>query len=179
MGPKCYFYIRFCSVPLHCLLDISGFAKYIFSPFLLRNVYWNIIIFSNFAELFAALYAIFALRGHNQYAAAQRPSEWWERCVNSGCDFPVMVAKWDHLPKVPLCTVEIFNPWCLGLAFLNLDVFVQRRCVRQMGRCLLFHLCSSHSSKCLRSRTTRVDCHSLLQGIFLTQGSNLSLLHCR
>ena len=24
-----------------------------------------------------------------------------------------------------------------------------------------------------------VDCHSLLQGIFLTQGSNLSLLHCR
>ena len=24
-----------------------------------------------------------------------------------------------------------------------------------------------------------MDCHSLLQGIFLTQGSNLSLLHCR
>ena len=26
---------------------------------------------------------------------------------------------------------------------------------------------------------TRVDCHALLQGIFPTQGSNLSLLHCR
>ena len=27
-------------------------------------------------------------------------------------------------------------------------------------------------------KNTRVGCHSLLQGIFLTQGSNLSLLHC-
>ena len=27
--------------------------------------------------------------------------------------------------------------------------------------------------------TTRVDCHFFLQGIFLTQGSNLGLLHCR
>ena len=26
---------------------------------------------------------------------------------------------------------------------------------------------------------TRVGCHSLIQGIFLTQGSNLGLLHCR
>ena len=28
-------------------------------------------------------------------------------------------------------------------------------------------------------KNTGVDCHSLLQGIFLTQGSNPSLLHCR
>ena len=28
-------------------------------------------------------------------------------------------------------------------------------------------------------RNTGVDCHFLLQRIFLTQGSNLSLLHCR
>ena len=27
--------------------------------------------------------------------------------------------------------------------------------------------------------STRVGCHFLLQGLFLTQGSNLSLLHCR
>ena len=28
-------------------------------------------------------------------------------------------------------------------------------------------------------KSTGVSCHSLLQGIFLTQGSNLGLLHCR
>jgi len=28
-------------------------------------------------------------------------------------------------------------------------------------------------------QNTRVGCHALLQGIFLTQGSNLDLLHCR
>ena len=28
-------------------------------------------------------------------------------------------------------------------------------------------------------KNTGVGCHALLQGIFLTQGSNLSLLHCR
>ena len=28
-------------------------------------------------------------------------------------------------------------------------------------------------------KNTGVDCHSLLQGIFLIQGSNLDLLHCR
>ena len=28
-------------------------------------------------------------------------------------------------------------------------------------------------------KNTRVGCHSLLQAIFLTQGSNLGLLHCR
>ena len=31
----------------------------------------------------------------------------------------------------------------------------------------------------LQARDTRMDSHSLLQGIFLTQGSNLGLLHCR
>ena len=30
-----------------------------------------------------------------------------------------------------------------------------------------------------RQELTRVSCHSLLQGIFLTQKSNLDLLHCR
>ena len=29
------------------------------------------------------------------------------------------------------------------------------------------------------SKNTGVGCHCLLQGIFLTQGSNLGLLHCR
>ena len=28
-------------------------------------------------------------------------------------------------------------------------------------------------------KNTGVGCHSLLQGVFLTQGSNLGLLHCR
>ena len=28
-------------------------------------------------------------------------------------------------------------------------------------------------------KNTRVGCHALLQGIFLTQGSNPGLLHCR
>ena len=28
-------------------------------------------------------------------------------------------------------------------------------------------------------KNTRVDCYSFLQGIFLTQGLNLGLLHCR
>ena len=28
-------------------------------------------------------------------------------------------------------------------------------------------------------KSTEVDCHALLQGIFPTQGSNLGLLHCR
>ena len=31
----------------------------------------------------------------------------------------------------------------------------------------------------LSSKNTGVVCHALLQGIFLTQGWNLSLLHCR
>ena len=31
----------------------------------------------------------------------------------------------------------------------------------------------------LQARVTGLGCHSLLQGPFLTQGSNLSLLHCR
>ena len=31
----------------------------------------------------------------------------------------------------------------------------------------------------LSGKNTGVGCHSLLQGIFLTQGSNLGLLHCR
>ena len=31
----------------------------------------------------------------------------------------------------------------------------------------------------LQASNTEVDCHALLQGIFLTQGSNLRLLHCR
>ena len=31
----------------------------------------------------------------------------------------------------------------------------------------------------LQARITEVGCHSLLQGIFPTQGWNLSLLHCR
>ena len=30
----------------------------------------------------------------------------------------------------------------------------------------------------LQEKNTRVGCHSLLHGIFLTQGSNLDLLHC-
>ena len=31
----------------------------------------------------------------------------------------------------------------------------------------------------LPGKSTRVGCHFLLQGIFLTQGSNLGVLHCR
>ena len=42
--------------------------------------------------------------------------------------------------------------------------------------------CSPSGSFCLwdvPSKNTGVDCHFLLQVIFLTQGSNLRLLHCR
>ena len=31
----------------------------------------------------------------------------------------------------------------------------------------------------LQARITGVGCHALIQGIFLTQGLNLDLLHCR
>ena len=31
----------------------------------------------------------------------------------------------------------------------------------------------------LQAKNTGVGCHSLLQGIFLTQGSNPGLLHCK
>ena len=31
----------------------------------------------------------------------------------------------------------------------------------------------------VRDKNTGVGCHALLQGIFLTQGLNLGLLHCR
>ena len=42
--------------------------------------------------------------------------------------------------------------------------------------------CSPLGSSCqwdLPGKNIGVGCHSLLQGIFLTQGSNLDLLHCR
>ena len=38
---------------------------------------------------------------------------------------------------------------------------------------------SSSVHDILQARITGVGCHSLLQGIFLTQGSNLGVLHCR
>ena len=37
------------------------------------------------------------------------------------------------------------------------------------------HLCPWDSP----GKITEVDCHFLLQGIFLTQGSNLGIPHCR
>ena len=45
-------------------------------------------------------------------------------------------------------------------------------------------LCDSEDTRLLHpwdspSKNTRVGCHFLLQGIFLTQGSNPGLLHCR
>ena len=39
--------------------------------------------------------------------------------------------------------------------------------------------CSLSGSSVLGILHARMGCHSLLQGIFLTQGSNLILLHCR
>ena len=38
---------------------------------------------------------------------------------------------------------------------------------------------SIHGIKNSPGKNTGVDCHSLLQGIFLTQEANLDLLHCR
>ena len=38
---------------------------------------------------------------------------------------------------------------------------------------------SVHGIKNSPGKNTGVDCHSLLQGIFLTQGANPGLLHCR
>ena len=42
-----------------------------------------------------------------------------------------------------------------------------------------FSLQGSSVHEILQLRNTGVGSHSLLQGIFLTQGSNLDLLHCR
>ena len=39
--------------------------------------------------------------------------------------------------------------------------------------------CQAPLSIGLSSKNTGVVCHTLLQGIFLTQGQNLNLLHCR
>ena len=40
---------------------------------------------------------------------------------------------------------------------------------------VVYNLCAWNSP----GKNTGVDCHSLLQGIFLTQGSNPGLPHCR
>ena len=50
-----------------------------------------------------------------------------------------------------------------------------------MCMCMLSHLCPTPGSSVHRIlwTNTGVGCHSLLQGIFLAQGSNPSLLYCR
>ena len=57
------------------------------------------------------------------------------------------------LPQLLSCVQLFATPWTAALRLLRAQDFP--------------------------GKNTRVDCHFLLQGIFLTQGLNLDLLHCR
>ena len=72
-----------------------------------------------------------------------------------------------------------FNPGSHVVSSLLISlVFVAQSCLdslRPHGLWPIRLLCQWNSP----GKNTGVGCHSLLQGIFPTQGSNLSLLHCR
>ena len=81
----------------------------------------------------------------------------------------------DHIPKAICCCLVAKS--CLALCVCV--------CVCVCVLCLTLlqpHGCSLAMFLCLWDfpcKNTGVDCHSLLQGIFLTQGTNPGLLHCR
>lgn len=70
--------------------------------------------------------------------------------MKPGCDFPVMAAKRDHLPKVSLCAVEFFNPYYIDLAFLNIEHAGLKKMSQTNDRYPLSHLYFSISSKFLK-----------------------------
>ena len=87
----------------------------------------------------------------------------------------------------------LFLSSCISSIFLLLQVFFFRS---KYGNLWLFLLCVLIAQSCLTlcdpmicsspvfscpfpGKSTGVGCHFLLQGIFLTQGSNPGLLHCR
>ena len=51
-------------------------------------------------------------------------------------------------------------------------------CTHVLGRVPLFVILWTVARQAPLSKKTGLGCHFLLQGVFLTQGSNLGLLHC-
>ena len=62
--------------------------------------------------------------------------------------------------------------------FLSKEVFVAQLCLTLCDP-IDCSLPDSSVHGIFPGKNTGVDCHSLLQGIFLIQGSNLDLLHCK
>ena len=62
--------------------------------------------------------------------------------------------------------------------FLTLYVLVTQSCPTLCNP-MDYSLPDSSVHEDSPGKNTRVGCHFLFQGIFLTQGSNLDLLHCR
>ena len=86
-------------------------------------------------------------------------------CSFSGA--PAILGYWLHSSR--LCP-------CLPMAsFLCVSHSVMPNSLQPHGLSLTRLLCPWNSP----GKNTGVGCHSLLQGIFLTQGSNPCLLHCR
>ena len=71
--------------------------------------------------------------------------------------------------------------WCSSLYFYPVwGLCSMGMCVLKLYPTLLDPLdCNPPAPLDFPGRDTAVGCHFLLQGIFLTQGSNLCLLHCR
>ena len=80
--------------------------------------------------------------------------------------------------------------WALSLFFLmnlakvlpTLFIFTKSVCACSLSRVWLLQSCGLYPTRLLcpwdsPGKNTKVGCHVLLQGIFLTQGSNLCLLH--
>ena len=80
--------------------------------------------------------------------------------------------------KTRLSKNDVLN-YSSSLSLLNINSVCLSRSV--MSNSFDSMDCSPHSSVCGDSpgKNTGVGCHFLLQGISLTQGSNLDLLHCR
>ena len=77
------------------------------------------------------------------------------------------------------CLIFIFNMG--SLYFWSMFPLIIKVKVKSLSHVRLFADpmdCSLLGSS-VRGKNTGVGCHSLLQGIFLTQGLNLGLLHCR
>ena len=75
----------------------------------------------------------------------------------------------------------------LEISSINFHSYHRQQCSSSVSRSVVSHSLRPHELQPARllhpwdspSKNTGVDCHSLLQRIFLTQGSNPGLLHCR
>ena len=72
-------------------------------------------------------------------------------------------------PTLCLAVFQVLEIWC------SVSCLVVSSSLRPHGLYPARLLCARD----FRGKNTGVGCHFLLQGIFLTQGSNPGLLHCR